>query len=358
MPTVAASILFSTFDRMNLDLSRRLSIAPMLDCTDRHERYFLRLLSRNILLYSEMVVSHALLHCENTEQFLGHEPFEQPAVLQLGGSNPADLARASKLVEAADFQEVNLNCGCPSDRVQNGNFGACLMKDKNLVADCFKAMQDAVSIPVSIKCRIGVDEFDSWEFFTDFVQTISNAGCKVFIVHARKAWLQGLSPKENREVPPLHYDFVHRLKAEMPDLNISINGGIKTLDQVEEQLQDLDGVMVGREAYENPWFLRDADERIFKDVRPESDNPADIIAGKARPATRKALLEAYLPYVEKQTAEGCPATILVRHLHGLFTGLPGARKYRQMLSNNAPRAAQFGGAAALIRSAMDQVQES
>ena len=358
MPTVAASILFSTFDRMNLDLSRRLSIAPMLDCTDRHERYFLRLLSRNILLYSEMVVSHALLHCENTEQFLGHEPFEYPAVLQLGGSNPADLAQASKLVEAAGFQEVNLNCGCPSDRVQNGNFGACLMKSKDLVADCFKAMQDAVSIPVSIKCRIGVDEFDSWEFFTDFIQTIKDAGCRIFIIHARKAWLQGLSPKENREVPPLHYDFVHRLKAEMPDLNISINGGIKTLDQAEEQLQDLDGVMVGREAYENPWFLRDADERIFKDVRPESDNPADIIAGKARPATRKALLEAYLPYVEKQTAEGCPATILVRHLYGLFTGLPGARKYRQMLSNNAPRAAQFGGAAALIRSAMDQVQES
>ena len=358
MPTVAASILFSTFDRMNLDLSRRLSIAPMLDCTDRHERYFLRLLSRNILLYSEMVVSHALLHCENTEQFLGHEPFEYPAVLQLGGSNPADLAQASKLVEAAGFQEVNLNCGCPSDRVQNGNFGACLMKSKDLVADCFKAMQDAVSIPVSIKCRIGVDEFDSWEFFTDFIQTIKDAGCRIFTIHARKAWLQGLSPKENREVPPLHYDFVHRLKAEMPDLNISINGGIKTLDQVEEQLQDLDGVMVGREAYENPWFLRDADERIFKDVRPESDNPADIIAGKARPATRKALLEAYLPYVEKQTAEGCPATILVRHLYGLFTGLPGARKYRQMLSNNAPRAAQFGGAAALIRSAMDQVQES
>ena len=231
------------------------------------------------------------------------------------------------------------------------------MKSKDLVADCFKAMQDAVSIPVSIKCRIGVDEFDSWEFFTDFVQTIREAGCRVFIIHARKAWLQGLSPKENREVPPLHYDFVHRLKAEMPDLNISINGGIKTLDQVEEQLQDLDGVMVGREAYENPWFLRDADERIFKDVRPESADPADIIAGKARPATRKALLEAYLPYVEKQTAEGCPATILVRHLYGLFTGLPGARKFRQMLSNNAPRAAQHGGAAALIRTAMGLVRE-
>ena len=341
---------------MDIDFNRRLSIAPMLDCTDRHERYFLRLISKHILLYSEMVVANAALHTK-PEQFLGHEPFEYPAVLQLGGSNPADLAQASKLVEAAGFQEVNLNCGCPSDRVQNGNFGACLMKSKDLVADCFKAMQDAVSIPVSIKCRIGVDEFDSWEFFEDFVQTISAAGCKVFIVHARKAWLQGLSPKENREVPPLHYDFVHRLKAERPDLNISINGGIKTLDQIEEQLKDLDGVMVGREAYENPWFLHDADERIFKDVRPESDNPADIIAGKARPATRKALLEAYLPYVEKQTAEGCPMTILVKHLYGLFTGLPGARKFRQTLSNNAPRAKGPAEAVSLVKKAMELVQE-
>ena len=341
---------------MNLDHCRRLSIAPMLDCTDRHERYFLRLISKNILLYSEMVVANAVLHTK-PEQFLGHEAFEHPAVLQLGGSNPADLAQASKLVEAAGFQEVNLNCGCPSDRVQNGNFGACLMKSKSLVADCFKAMQDAVSIPVSIKCRIGVDEFDSWEFFEDFVQTIRNAGCRIFIIHARKAWLQGLSPKENREVPPLHYDFVHRLKAEMPDLNISINGGIKTLDQVEEQLKDLDGVMVGREAYENPWFLYDADERIFGDKRPESDNPADIIAGKARPATRKALLEAYLPYVEKQTAEGCPMTILVKHLYGLFTGLPGARKFRQTLSNGAPKASGPAEAVALVKNAMGLVQE-
>jgi tRNA-dihydrouridine synthase A len=231
------------------------------------------------------------------------------------------------------------------------------MKSKSLVADCFKAMQDAVSIPVSIKCRIGVDEFDSWEFFTDFIQTIRDAGCRIFIVHARKAWLQGLSPKENREVPPLHYDFVHRLKAEMPELNISINGGIKTLDQVEEQLKDLDGVMVGREAYENPWFLHDADERIFGDKRPESDNPADIIAGKARPATRKALLEAYLPYVEKQTAEGCPMTILVKHLYGLFTGLPGARKFRQTLSNGAPKASGPAEAVALIKKAMELVCE-
>ena len=326
---------------MNIDFNRKLSIAPMLDCTDRHERYFLRLLSKHILLYSEMVTTNALLHTD-PDQFLRHQEFEYPAVLQLGGSNPADLAKCSKMVEESGFQEVNLNCGCPSDRVQNGNFGACLMKDKNLVVDCFKAMQDAVSIPVSIKCRIGVDEFDSWEFFRDFVGTIADAGCRVFIIHARKAWLKGLSPKENREVPPLHYDFVHRLKAEIPQLNISINGGIKTLDQVQEQLQDLDGVMVGREAYENPWFLRDADERIFND------------ASAAKPECRKTLLEAYLPYVEMEAARGTPTTILVRHLYGLFNGKPGARKYRQYLGENAPKTKS---PAELIRRAMDLVTE-
>ena len=326
---------------MNIDFNRRLSIAPMLDCTDRHERYFLRLLSKHILLYSEMVTTNALLHTD-PDMFLRHQEFEYPAVLQLGGSNPADFAKCSKMVEESGFQEVNLNCGCPSDRVQNGNFGACLMKDKNLVADCFKAMQDAVSIPVSIKCRIGVDEFDSWEFFRDFIGTIADAGCRVFIIHARKAWLKGLSPKENREVPPLNYDTVHRLKAEMPQLNISINGGIKTLDQTLEQLQDLDGVMVGREAYENPWFLRDADERIFND------------ANAAKPESRKALLEAYLPYVEMETARGTPATILVRHLYGLFNGKPGARKYRQYLGENAPKT---NNPAEMIRRAMDLVTE-
>lgn len=326
---------------MNIDFNRRLSIAPMLDCTDRHERYFLRLLSKHILLYSEMVTTNALLHTD-PDQFLRHLEFEYPAVLQLGGSNPADLAKCSKMVEESGFQEVNLNCGCPSDRVQNGNFGACLMKDKNLVADCFKAMQDAVSIPVSIKCRIGVDEFDSWEFFRDFVGTIADAGCRVFIVHARKAWLKGLSPKENREVPPLHYDFVHKLKAEMPQLNISINGGIKTLDQTLEQLLDLDGVMVGREAYENPWFLLDADERIFNGTSAK------------KPESRKALLEAYLPYVEMEAARGTPATILVRHIYGLFNGKPGARKYRQYLGENAPKTKS---PTELIRRAMDLVTE-
>ena len=338
---------------MDLDFNRRLSIAPMLDCTDRHERYFLRLISKNILLYSEMVVSTGLIHCKDTNIFLEHEDCELPAVLQLGGSNPDELAEASKLVERAGFNEVNLNCGCPSDRVQNGNFGACLMKDKNLVADCFKAMQDAVSIPVSIKCRIGVDEFDSWEFFRDFIGTLADAGCRIFIIHARKAWLKGLSPKENREVPPLKYEFVHKLKAEMPQLNISLNGGIKTLDQVEEQLKDLDGVMVGREAYENPWFLRDADERIF---HTSSVVASDIVA-KQSPSTissRKALLEAYLPYVEKEFAKGTPATILTRHLYGLFTGLPGARKFRQTLSQGAPKTKD---AAEMLRRAMEDVIE-
>ena len=334
---------------MNIDFNRRLSIAPMLDCTDRHERYFLRLLSKHILLYSEMVTTNALLHTD-PDQFLRHQEFEYPAVLQLGGSNPADLAKCSKMVEESGFQEVNLNCGCPSDRVENGNFGACLMKDKNLVADCFKAMQDAVSIPVSIKCRIGVDDFDSWEFFRDFVGTIADAGCRVFIIHARKAWLKGLSPKENREVPPLKYDVVHKLKAEMPQLNISINGGIKTLDQVQEQLQDLDGVMVGREAYENPWFLRDADERIFSDERRETRDE-----GRApRFSLRKELLEAYLPYVEMESSHGTPATILVRHLYGLFNGKPGARKFRQYLGENAPKT---NNPAEMIRRAMDFVTE-
>ncbi|MCQ2092775.1 MAG: tRNA dihydrouridine(20/20a) synthase DusA [Fibrobacter sp.] len=356
---------------MNIDFNRRLSIAPMLDCTDRHERYFLRLISKHVLLYSEMVVTHALLHA-NPEMFLGHEEFEYPAVLQLGGSNPADLAKCSKMVEAAGFQEVNLNCGCPSDRVQSGSFGACLMKDKNLVADCFKAMQDAVSIPVSIKCRIGVDEFDSWDFFRDFVGTIADAGCKYFIIHARKAWLKGLSPKENREVPPLHYEFVHKLKAEMPQLNIAINGGIRSMDQVLAHLNGdptsagtgvaLDGVMVGREPYENPWFLHDADERVFgdsSDCHPglAPDCHPGLRAGISRPKTRKAVLEAYLPYVEKQFAEGCPATILVKHIYGLFAGLPGARKFRQMLSEGAPRAREYGGPAELIRKAMELVVE-
>lgn len=326
---------------MNIDFNRKLSIAPMLDCTDRHERYFLRLLSKHVLLYSEMITANSILHA-GAAQFFKHDEIENPVALQLGGSVPKELALCAKMVEQAHFDEVNLNCGCPSERVQNGAFGACLMKEKFLVADCFKAMQDAVSIPVSIKCRIGVDNFDSWDFFYDFIDTIACAGCKIFIVHARKAWLKGLSPKENREIPPLNYEFVHKLKKLMPNLNISINGGIHTLSEVKHQLEDLDGVMVGREAYENPWFLLDADEKIFNDFNTKKIN------------SRKALLKAYLPYVKKEFAQGTPATILVRHLYGLFNGLPGAKKYRNELSCNAPKS---NDPAALISRAMNFINE-
>lgn len=308
---------------MDLNFNRRLSIAPMLDYTDRHERYFLRLLSKHILLYTEMVTTHALLHA-GADRFLKHDPKEHPVALQLGGNDPSALAECSKMGEDAGFSEINLNCGCPSDRVQSGAFGACLMKDKKLVADCMSAMQKAVSIPVSIKTRIGVDHDDSWEFFFDFVKTIADTGCNTFIIHARKAWLKGLSPKENRTKPPLLYDYVYRIKEEMPHLSISLNGGVQSLNTVEEILKKVDGVMVGREAYENPWFLAEADERIFGQK-------------SIAPPNQKALLEAFLPYMEQQLKEGCPLTMMTRHLFGLFNGIPGARRYRQIISEEANR---------------------
>lgn len=323
---------------MDLNFNRRLSIAPMLDYTDRHERFFLRLLSKHILLYTEMVTTHALIHA-GAERFLRHDPFEHPVALQLAGNSPKALAECSRMGEDAGFVEINLNCGCPSDRVQSGAFGACLMKDKDLVAECISSMREAVSIPVSIKTRIGVDQQDTWEFFHDFVKTIAETGCDVFIIHARKAWLKGLSPKENRTKPPLMYDFVYRLKNEFPHLNISLNGGVQSLNAVEECLKKVDGVMVGREAYENPWFLAEADERIFN--------------GKASAiASRRALLEAFLPYMEKQLKEGCPLTIMTRHLFGLFNGIPGARRYRQILSEEA--SAKGAGIETVLR-AMDAV---
>lgn len=304
-------------------LDRRLSIAPMLDYTDRHDRYFLRMLSKHILLYTEMIPANALVHAD-PEPFLRHDAFEHPVALQLGGSDPQVLAEAAKKAEDAGYCEVNLNCGCPSDRVQNGAFGACMMLDASHVAECVQAMQKAVSVPVTVKCRIGVDRSDSWEFFINFIETVKSAGCNNFIVHARKAWLKGLSPKENREIPPLDYDRVLRLKQEHPELTISINGGIKTLDQTKEFLKSLDGVMIGREAYENPWFLNQADAEIFDDPHPVWKS-------------QKELLEAYLPYVEREQKDGCPLTILTRHLSKLFTGMKGARKYRQTLSEEAPK---------------------
>lgn len=321
--------------------NRRLSIAPMLDYTDRHDRYFLRMLSKHILLYTEMIPANALVHAD-PEPFLRHDVSEHPVVIQLGGSDPQVLAEASKKAEDAGYCQINLNCGCPSDRVQNGAFGACMMKDANHVADCIAAMKNAVHVPVTVKCRIGVDHDDSWKFFLNFIETVQKAGCEEFIVHARKAWLKGLSPKENREVPPLDYERVLQLKKLHPELTISINGGIKTLEQTKEFLKDLDGVMIGREAYENPWFLNTADAEIF------GDNHAVW-------KSQKELLEAYLPYVAREQAAGCPLTILTRHLSKLFTGCPGARKYRQTLSEEAPKAKD---AVSLIRHAMEFVNEA
>lgn len=330
---------------MNLNVNRKLSIAPMLDYTDRHERYFLRLLSKHILLYTEMVTAFALLHGD-PQRFLRHNPADNPCALQLGGSIPADLARCAKMGEDAGYQEINLNCGCPSDRVQSGAFGACLMREADRVAECVAAMQAVVKIPVTVKHRIGIDHDDSWEFFENFVNTVAAAGCNVFIVHARKAWLKGLSPKENRERPPLNYGFAYRIKQENPHLNISLNGGVRSLEAVEKLLAGvstrgltpdqggpvgklpdyapvpLDGVMVGREAYENPWFLATADSRIYG------------VADQS-PATQKELMEAYYPYMQTQLDEGCPLNIMTRHLMGMFGGIKGSRRFRQILSDSA-----------------------
>ena len=248
-------------------ISRKLSIAPMLDWTDRFERYFLRLITRHTLLYTEMITTGALLHGDR-ERFLRFDPAEHPVALQLGGSDPQALAACARLAEERGYDEVNLNLGCPSDRVQSGRFGACLMAEPELVGECMAAMMAAVKIPITIKSRIGIDHQDSYEELTAFVAKVAEAGCHTFIVHARKTWLQGLSPKENREIPPLHYERVHQLKQDFPQLEITINGGIKTLDEAEEQLRHVDGVMIGREAYHNPWILAEADQRLYGDDHP------------------------------------------------------------------------------------------
>ncbi|MFO1244238.1 MAG: tRNA dihydrouridine(20/20a) synthase DusA [Ramlibacter sp.] len=298
----------------------RLSVAPMMDWTDRHCRYFHRLLSRHALLYTEMVTTGALLHGD-VPRHLRFNAEEHPVALQLGGSEPADLAHCARLGEQWGYDEINLNCGCPSERVQRGAFGACLMAEPQLVADCVKAMVDTVAVPVTVKHRIGIDKTESYEFVRDFVGTVSEAGCKVFIVHARNAWLQGLSPKENREVPPLRYALVHRLKAEFPHLTIAINGGITTSAQVAEQLQALDGVMIGREAYHNPWWLAQWDAEFYSE-------PAEAV-------TREQVEQQMCDYMAREAAaHGTPWSSIARHMLGLRHGLPGARKWRQVWSDH------------------------
>ncbi|MED5523344.1 MAG: tRNA dihydrouridine(20/20a) synthase DusA [Pseudomonadota bacterium] len=300
-------------------LDRTFSVAPMLDWTDRHYRVFARQLSRHALLYTEMVTTGAIIHGKG--DYLAFSEAEHPLALQLGGSNPADLAHCARLAEQRGYDEVNINVGCPSDRVQNGRFGACLMAEPQLVADCVKAMQDAVSIPVTVKSRIGIDDMDSYPFLVDFVSTISEAGCDTFIVHARKAWLSGLSPKENREIPPLDYPRVYQLKKDFPNLHIGINGGIKTLDEMQSHLEHIDSVMVGREAYQNPYLLAEVDAALYG-------------MDTAMPS-RRAVVEAMFPYIEAELAAGARLNHISRHMLGLFNGQTGGRRWRRYLSENA-----------------------
>lgn len=321
-------------------LDRRISVAPMLDWTDRHCRFFLRLLTRRTLLYTEMVTTGAVLRGAR-DRLLAYDPAEHPLALQLGGSDPAELAQAARIAADLGFDEVNLNVGCPSVRVQSGRFGACLMAEPALVAACVAAMRAAVDLPVTVKTRIGIDDLDSYEELVEFVGRVAEGGCQIFIVHARKAWLSGLSPKENREIPPLRYDIVHRLKRDFPHLVIVLNGGLTRLEQVAEQLAHVDGAMIGRAAYENPYLLAEVDRRL---------------SGSARlTPTRHDLIRELLPYVECQLRWGTPLHSMTRHLLGLFQGVPGARAWRRYLSEHAHRP---GAGTAVLEAALRQVSES
>ena len=297
----------------------RLSVAPMMDWTDRHCRFFHRLLTKRTHLYTEMVTTGALLHGD-VPRHLDFSAAEHPLALQLGGSEPADLAHCAKLAEQWGYDEVNLNCGCPSERVQRGAFGACLMAEPQLVADCVKAMRDAVGLPVTVKHRIGIDKTESYAFVRDFVGTVAVAGCDVFIVHARNAWLKGISPKENRELPPLRYELVHQLKREFPALTVVLNGGVKTNAQIAEQLDHVDGVMLGREPYHHPWLMADWDARFFGESPVEHD--------------RDAIEAQMIAYMRRVVASGEPWSHVSRHMLGLRNGLPGARRWRQVWSDH------------------------
>ena len=293
----------------------------MMDWTDRHCRYFHRLLAPSALLYTEMVTTGAIIHGD-TDRFLAYDPEEQPLALQLGGSDPQDLASCARVAVRRGFNEINLNVGCPSDRVQRGRFGACLMLEPDLVTDCMSAMLDAVDIPVTIKTRLGVDDFYSYQFISDFVGRVAESGCSVFIMHARKAILAGLSPKQNRDVPPLHHDWVYRLKEEWPELQIVLNGGVDSVNAVETHLGNVDGVMLGRAAYQRPWVLAECQQRFFE---------------TQTVSRREDIIEPMSLYIERQVGQGIAVKHISRHLLGLFQGLPGARIWRRYLSENGFR---------------------
>ena len=310
----------SKADNERVSTSRRFSVAPMMDWTDSHCRSFHRLMSRHALLYTEMVTTGALIH-GHRERFLRYTPDEHPVALQLGGSNPEELALCARMAEDHGYDEVNLNVGCPSDRVQNNMIGACLMGHPQLVAECLASMQNAVSIPVTVKHRLGIDELDSQEYLLNFIDQVRQSGCKTFIVHARKAILQGLNPKQNREIPPLCYDRVYEVKRTFPELEIIINGGIKTLEECDQHLQHCDGVMIGREAYQNPYpLLSQVDSRYFNDSHPI--------------ASREEIAEAFIPYIESQIAQGAPLYAITKHLLGLFHGQRGGKQFRRHISEN------------------------
>lgn len=298
----------------------RIATAPMLDWSDRHYRYFIRLISKHTQLYTEMITCGAILNGDRDYQLGFHEQ-EHPVVVQLGGSDPQQLAECARIVEQYGYDEINLNVGCPSDRVQEGRFGACLMAEPNLVAESIQAISSVVNIPVTVKSRIGIDEHDSYPFLYDFIDTVSKAGCGHFIIHARKAWLNGLSPKENREVPPLNYPRAYKLKSDFPNLQFSINGGITTLDSAQRHLEHVDGVMIGREAYHNPYLLAEVDTRFYHSSQP-------IVS-------RSEVLERLYPYIDDQLRQGTKLSYITRHILGLFQGLPGARAWRRHLSENA-----------------------
>jgi tRNA-dihydrouridine synthase A len=308
-----------TQSNLSYDNSIRLSVAPMMDWTDRHCRVFHRVLAPNARLYTEMVHAQAVIYGDR-ERLLGFDASEHPLALQLGGSNPEHLAEACKIAQDYGYDEVNLNVGCPSDRVQAGRFGACLMKEPQVVAECIAAMQQAVQIPITVKCRLGVDEHEAYEYFLAFIDTVAQTGCMEFIVHARKAWLNGLSPKENREIPPLRYDWVYRLKTERPHLRIVINGGLRELDQCHEALETVEGVMIGRAAFQEPYRLHMLNAALFDtEIR-----------------SREELLEQLEPYVREQMQKGVALKHISKCLLGLFHAQPGGRLFRQVLSEQAP----------------------
>ena len=298
-------------------LDHRFCIAPMMDWTDRHDRVFLRLFTTRALLYTEMVTSAALEHGD-ANYLLKHHASEHPVALQLGGSNPKELAKAAELGEEACFDEINLNVGCPSDRVKAGKFGASLMADPQIVSNCVSAIKQSTQLPVTVKCRIGVDDKDTHADLVNFINVVATGGCELFVIHARKAYLQGLSPKENREIPPLNYERVFAVKQEFPELNFIINGGITSINEALSLLEKVDGVMIGREAYNNPYFLREVDNRIFGDLTSEK--------------SRTDYLYQYLPYIESQLTDGASLHHMTRHLMGLFKGQKGGKLYRRHLS--------------------------